>query len=319
MIALEHFYWLAGLLLIAVGVQTFADQNNPRRLTSGLFWAIFGASFALGRALPPFVVGLMVLAMAGLAGAGLLRAGSSTTTTAEERAALADRFGNLLWAPALTIPAVALLCAVALSKVSLGGRPLFQPGKETVIGLGLAGLIALLLALALFRPRPALPLREGRRLLEAIGWAAVLPQTLATLGLVFQKAGVGKAVAGAVAGAVQADSRFAVVAVYCVGMALFTMIMGNAFAAFPVLASGIALPFLVGRGANPAAVAAIGMFSGYCGTLMTPMAANFNLVPAALLELPDQHAVIKVQAPTALLLLGVNVLLLYFLAFRGAP
>jgi uncharacterized membrane protein len=61
------------------------------------------------------------------------------------------------------------------------------------------------------------------------------------------------------------------------------------------------------------------MFSGYCGTLMTPMAANFNLVPAALLELPDQHAVIKVQAPTALLLLGVNVLLLYFLAFRGAP
>jgi uncharacterized membrane protein len=60
---------------------------------------------------------------------------------------------------------------------------------------------------------------------------------------------------------------------------------------------------------------AIGMFSGYCGTLMTPMAANFNMVPAALLELPDKNAVIKVQIPTALSLLVVNVFLLNFLMF----
>jgi uncharacterized membrane protein len=57
------------------------------------------------------------------------------------------------------------------------------------------------------------------------------------------------------------------------------------------------------------------MFSGYCGTLMTPMAANFNMVPAALLELPDKNAVIKVQIPTALTLLIVNILLLNFLMF----
>jgi uncharacterized membrane protein len=60
---------------------------------------------------------------------------------------------------------------------------------------------------------------------------------------------------------------------------------------------------------------AIGMFSGYCGTLMTPMAANFNMVPAALLELPDKNAVIKVQIPTALTLLVVNIFLLNFLMF----
>jgi len=43
------------------------------------------------------------------------------------------------------------------------------------------------------------------------------------------------------------------------------------------------------------------------------MAANFNIVPAALLELPDKNAVIKVQAPTAIALLVVNIFLLYFL------
>jgi uncharacterized membrane protein len=61
---------------------------------------------------------------------------------------------------------------------------------------------------------------------------------------------------------------------------------------------------------------AIGMFSGYCGTLMTPMAANYNIVPAALLELPDKNGVIKAQAPTGVLLLIVNILLLNALMFR---
>jgi uncharacterized membrane protein len=100
-------------------------------------------------------------------------------------------------------------------------------------------------------------------------------------------------------------------------MAGFTMIMGNAFAAFPVLTAGVALPILIRRfGGDPAAVAAIGMLSGFCGTLMTPLAANFNLVPPALLELPDRYAVIKAQVPTALLMLIANMVLMYVLAFR---
>jgi uncharacterized membrane protein len=110
---------------------------------------------------------------------------------------------------------------------------------------------------------------------------------------------------------------FAVVAAYAVGMALFTMVMGNAFAAFPVMTAGIGLPLIVKlHGGDPAIMGAVGMLAGYCGTLMTPMAANFNMVPAALLELPDQNGVIKVQIPTGLMLLAVNTFLLYFLVFR---
>jgi uncharacterized membrane protein len=100
-------------------------------------------------------------------------------------------------------------------------------------------------------------------------------------------------------------------------MAGFTMIMGNAFAAFPVLTAGVGLPILIKQfGGDPAAVAAIGMLSGFCGTLMTPLAANFNLVPPALLELRDRYAVIKAQIPTALILLAANMVLMYALAFR---
>ena len=87
--------------------------------------------------------------------------------------------------------------------------------------------------------------------------------------------------------------------------------------AFPVMTAAVGLPVLVQRfGGDPAVVCAIGMLSGFCGTLMTPMAANFNIVPVALLELPDEKSVIRVQVPTALILLVINTILIYVLAFR---
>jgi uncharacterized membrane protein len=137
---------------------------------------------------------------------------------------------------------------------------------------------------------------------------------LAMLGLLFNEAGVGTAVAHVTTTYINLDFKLVAVMVYVLGMALFTVIMGNGFAAFPVMTGGVGVPVLVGiYGGNPAVMAAIGMFSGYCGTLMTPMAANFNIVPAALLELPDKNAVIKAQLPTALMMLVVNIVLLYLL------
>ena len=167
------------------------------------------------------------------------------------------------------------------------------------------------------RQSPGSAVEQSRRLVDAIGWAALLPLLLATLGSVFQAAGVDAAVSGVVRAIVPVDNPFLIVVAYGLGMALFTIIMGNAFAVFPVMTGGIALPLLVQlHGADAASLAAIGMLSGYCGTLMTPMAANFNLVPAALLELKDPYGVIRAQWRTGALLLACNILLMYFIAFR---
>jgi uncharacterized membrane protein len=101
-------------------------------------------------------------------------------------------------------------------------------------------------------------------------------------------------------------------------MALFTMIMGNAFAAFAVMTTGIGLPLVIKmHGGDPAIVGVIAMLAGYCGTLMTPMAANFNIVPAALLEMKDKNGVIKAQIATAISMLIINIALMYILAFHG--
>lgn len=198
----------------------------------------------------------------------------------------------------------------------LGETGLFEARRETLILFGIGVLAALVGAMAWLRPPLMAPAEEGRRLIDSIGWAAILPQMLAALGAVFAAAGVGDIIGGVARGVIPEGSVFLTVVVFAAGMALFTMIMGNAFAAFPVMATAIGIPLLIQTyGGNPAVIGAVGMLAGFCGTLLTPMAANFNIVPAALLELKDQNAVIRQQVGTAVPLWAVNVLIIYAGAF----
>ena len=315
--SLQFLYVLVGLLLGTVALLTLLDRDHPRRVTSALFWGLYAFIYLAGDHIPAAAAGAIMIAMALLAGCGLVRQGKHGTLDASTRRASAARLGNKLFLPALVIPVVTVLGATLLKDARIGDWLLFDPAHLTLASLGLGSLLAIGAACWLTKATPVQGVREARRLVDAMSWAVTLPHMLAVLGLLFTEAGVGKAVAQVSTGWFDADSRFAAVALYCIAMAVFTIIMGNGFAAFPVIAGGIGIPVLVKvHGADPAIMAAIGMFSAYCGTLMTPMAANFNIVPAALLELPDKNAVIKAQIPTALPLLAANILLLYFLMHR---
>ncbi len=317
MITLEHIYWLAGLMMAGVAVVNARDASNPRRVNNTAFWGIYSLTFLAGSYLPDMVNGFLVIGMVLVASVRGLGQGRKEGATREEREASAQRWGNKLFIPALTIPLVTVLGTFIFKKITFNGSPIVDLKQVTVISLAIATLIALGVGIAMLRPPLIAPIKEARRLLDAVGWAAVLPQMLAALGALFAIAGVGDVISGLAGRWIPLDNAFVVVTTYAVGMAIFTMIMGNAFAAFPVMTAGIGLPLIVHRfGGDPTIMAAIGMLSGFCGTLMTPMAANFNIVPTALLELPDENAVIKVQIPTALMLLAANILLMNFLVFR---
>lgn len=316
MIKLSAVYILAGLVFAAFSVLSALDRNNRKRFGNAAFWGLVAVSFLAGDRLGDLGNGVLVLCLAGIAGLGLLGRGAPATTSPEARRALAERFGEKLFIPALTLPVVVALGVLVLKPLHIGGAPLLDPKQATLLSLALAAIVATAVALALLRQPLISPLQEGRRLMDTVGWAALLPQMLAALGAVFALAGVGDRIGELVTQWIPMDGRLTAVAVYCLGMAAFTMIMGNAFAAFPVMTAGVGLPILIQRfGGDPAIVASIGMLSGFCGTLMTPLAANFNLVPAALLELPDRYAVIRAQIPTALPLLVINTVLMYVLAF----
>ncbi|HEX2693965.1 MAG TPA: DUF979 domain-containing protein [Gemmatimonadaceae bacterium] len=317
MITLEHVYWLTGLMMAGVAIVNATDKTNSRRINNTAFWGIYAITFLIGTYLPDLTNGFLVIGMVLFASIRGLGQGKREGSSTEEREASARRWGNKLFIPALAIPLVTVAGTIMFKRISLNGSPLVDLKQVTVISLAVAIVIALSIGMIMLKAPVLAPIREARRLLDAVGWATALPQMLAALGALFAIAGVGTVVSGLAQRWIPLDNSVVVVLTYTLGMAVFTMIMGNAFAAFPVMTAGIGLPLIVHRfGGDPTVMAAIGMLSGFCGTLMTPMAANFNIVPSALLELPDENAVIKVQIPTALVLLAVNIVLMNLFVFR---
>jgi|LauGreDrversion4_2_1035121.scaffolds.fasta_scaffold100118_3 uncharacterized membrane protein len=311
---INQFYIIVGILLSTIAVFTLLDKKHPKRLSSGIFWLIYALIFLAGNWLADAVVGIMVIIMALLAGSGKVIGAKHQQPDLTQRQKDAKRFGNKLFIPALTIPLMAIVATLLPKGFSIGNLQLIDPKSATIIGVGLGCILALFIGALITKSRPTQGIHEARRLLDALSWAIVLPQMLAMLGLVFSASGVDTAVGAALTNYINLDYKLIAALIYVLGMALFTIIMGNAFVAFPIIMGGVGIPILIGHfGANPAMVAAIGMLSGYCGTLMTPMAANFNIIPAALLELQDRNLVIKSQLPSGLGILLANLILLYIL------
>jgi uncharacterized membrane protein len=324
MLRIEYAYWLLAAFFIASAWM----NARERRWAACAFWAtlsllFIGGDYVLsarhaGDNRPAQLAGLGVVALAVLA--PLMHRPALAERAVEERMISALRLGHRLFLPALLIPAVTIVFALvelAAKKNGASTAWLVSNGSVTLVGLAAACVIAMIAAVALTRSEPTATAVEGRRLLDTIGWAALLPLVLAALGGMFTATGVGDAVAALVASIVPTQHVFACVLAYGLGMVAFTVIMGNAFAAFPVITAGIGLPLLVKlHGADAAVVGSLGMLAGYCGTLLTPMAANFNIVPAVLLELDDRNGVIRAQWPTALMLLAVTLVLMAWLAFR---
>ncbi len=317
LISVEAFYVIIGVIFAAVSWRVGTDRRNRKRWGSALFWGLLATTYLFGKKLPPLVVGYLVLVMVALAAARQVQKSEEASTTVAEREASAAKLKNKLFWPALLVPGTAVIGSLLFGKIHWGEVRLLEPRQVTLISLGLGALLAIAMAMRTTEEKISVPAREGGRLLEAIGWALILPQMLAALGGIFALAGVDKVVAGLAADFLPTHLPLVAVTAYCVGMALFTMCMGNAFAAFAAITGGIGLPLVVQQHhGNPAIMASIGMLSGYCGTLMTPMAANFNIVPAMLLELKDKNAVVKAQVPIGLAVLAGNIVLMYLLVYR---
>lgn len=325
MLRIEYVYWLCGALLAACALHDL----RARRWAPAAFWSLVAAAFlggdavvtatTRGNALPAQCVGVGVIVLALIAGSGVLRRKAEATdpAAAQRRTQSAARLGNLLFVPALLIPFGTLALTLAQPYVHAGAIAQMERAAATLLALAIACGLAVIAALWLTRAHARDAIAETARLLDALSWAALLPMLLAMLGAVFAATGVGEAIAHLVAAAIPTQSRLACLLAFAFGMVAFTAIMGNAFAAFPVMMAGIGLPLLIGQHhAHAAALGALGMLTGYCGTLLTPMAANFNIVPAALLELRDTNGVIRAQWPTALALLAVNFVLLWTFALR---
>jgi uncharacterized membrane protein len=306
--SLETIYILTGFVLLVFSFLTFRDRTNPHRIASAVFWLILGFIFGLGGVIPNWLTGILVLALVALDGAGRVGRGRGQSDIAvQERHA--HRLRNRIFAPVLTIPIVTFAFAIGFRVVGA------DASKGALLGLGFGGIAAMVVALK-FTGGSVLELMDaGNRLNETMGTVNILPQLLAALGVIFTAAGVGNVIADFIQQILPGNNLFLLILANCVGMTLFTIIMGNSCAAFPVMATGVLVPLIIRPfGVNPAMAAIITLTAGSSGTLMTPMAANFNIVPAALLDLRDKYGVIKFQLPFAVAIWTFHVVLLWLLA-----
>ena len=298
----QIIYILCGLVSISTGIRGL--KNEKAKIGTFLFWTILGIIFIFGEAIPYKVTGGLLVILAIITVTKQLHIGKFENISSQFKIAQSEKLKNKIFIPAVLIGIAAFLILQ------------FKIGKTAIppaLGIGGGSLVALLAAAIIIKPKFSETNEDTSKLLMQIGATAILPQLLAALGAVFTKAGVGKVIAASISSVVPTGNIFIGIVIYSIGMVIFTMIMGNAFAAFSVITAGIGIPFIIKNGGNPAVIGALGMTAGYCGTLMTPMAANFNIVPASILEIKDKYGIIKVQAPMALLLLVTHIILMLLL------
>jgi uncharacterized membrane protein len=305
--SLGTVYLITGLVLVCFAILTVADRRHPRRWGTGAFWFILGVIFGAGGMLPHWVTGVLVIAMVTLDGAGQVRHGPMPARKAEQ-ARHASELRDRIFLPVLAIPTVTFLFALTFRALGLDAN------RGALVGLGYGSVLAMLMALRLTRSTARTLMEEGRRLNELMGSVNILPQLLASLGVIFTAAKLGDFIASGIVRLVPTDHLFLFVLANCLSMTVLTMVLGNAFAAFPVIAAGVLVPLVIEPfGADAAAVGILTLSAGATGTLMTPMAANFNLVPVALLGMKSEYAVIRAQIPFAIALWTVHVVLMWSL------
>lgn len=301
---LEFFFIIIGIQLFYTAVRVFKDHTNPTRLGSGLFWLIIGIVFALGAYIPAYVNGILVVILGVLTLFKQVNMGDVYNPSEKFSKAESDRLNNKIFIPVAVLALSALLIASVIPESS-----------KSVIGV--ASVLGTIIAFIIIKPRGKSLLVESDRMVQQVGTTGILPQLLAALGVIFTVAGVGEVISNIIGGIVPSGHHFAGATAYVLGMVIFTAIMGNGFAAFTVITAGIGVPFVMAQGADPVIAGALAMTAGYCGTLLTPMAGNFNALPVALLQMKNEYGVIKAQAPIALLMIVIHIALMYFWAFSG--
>lgn len=301
---LVNIVWIIiGLVTIYAGIKNLLDKENPSRIGTAVFWCSFGIVCAFGTWLPAKVSGALVIIMCIPPIFKKVKVGKAEVPTKEYTQKQYKKVGMKIFFPAVCV-GIFSLCMALFTNIS------------SMLAVTLGTLVAVII-LMVYNPsenKPDVFLKESERFLSLMGPLCMLPQLLGCLGGVFTAAGVGEVIADIVENIVPKGNVNLGIIVFAVGMVLFTMIMGNAFAAITVMTVGIGAPFVLAYGANPVIIGMLALTCGYCGTLCTPMAANFNIVPVAILNMKDRWGVIKNQVLIAMIMLVFQIC--YMILFK---
>ena len=282
----QVMYILSGLFCMYCGVRAWIVKANKHFLPTGAFWFTLGIVVAFGQWLPPLASGILVALTCIPAALNMVKRGNLQSPSKEEQQKNYKKIGMKIFIPAFGAGVFSIIISI------------FMKGWSSLLGSLFATIVGVILLVIWNRENKAMTfLEEGRRFLD-----------MTSAVYIFTKAGVGDAFSNIFGKIIPSGNVYVGIVAYALGMMLFTIIMGNAFAAITVMTVGIGVPFVISLGANPLYMVTLAMTCGYCGTLLTPMAANFNIVPGVYLEVKDKYSIIKMQLIPSLLMLVFQII-----------
>lgn len=299
---LEIIYVLIGLQFFYTAYRVARSEDNEKKITTVIFWIILGVLFAFGKLIPSIISGILVVIIGIISLMNGIMVKGAVINDQRLEVEGSDKLGNKIFIPVIVMAVLAIILAKLI------------PDSSSSV-LGFTAIVAIIIVMIMTKSSVKDMMKQSDRMVQQVGAVAILPQLLAALGAIFAAAGVGDVIASIIGGMIPIVNPWTGSIAYVLGMVIFTAIMGNAFAAFTVITAGIGVPFVIAQGADPAIAAAIAMTAGYCGTLLTPMAGNFNVLPVGLLEMKDRNGVIKEQTLFSIIMIIAHILLMRFWAF----
>ncbi len=299
---LEIIYVLIGLQFFYTAYRVARSEDNEKKITTVIFWIILGVLFAFGKLIPSIISGILVVIIGIISLMNGIMVKGAIINDQKLEVEGSDKLGNKIFIPVIVMAVLAIILAKLI------------PDSSSSV-LGFTAIVAIIIVMIMTKSSVKDMMKQSDRMVQQVGAVAILPQLLAALGAIFAAAGVGDVIASIIGGMIPIVNPWTGSIAYVLGMVIFTAIMGNAFAAFTVITAGIGVPFVIAQGADPAIAAAIAMTAGYCGTLLTPMAGNFNVLPVGLLEMKDRNGVIKEQTLFSIIMIIAHILLMRFWAF----
>ena len=299
---LEIIYVLIGLQFFYTAYRVARSEDNEKKITTVIFWIILGVLFAFGKLIPSIISGILVVIIGIISLMNGIMVKGAIINDQKLEVEGSDKLGNKIFIPVIVMAVLAIILAKLI------------PDSSSSV-LGFTAIVAIIIVMIMTKSSVKDMMKQSDRMVQQVGAVAILPQLLAALGAIFAAAGVGDVIASIIGNMIPTVNPWTGSIAYVLGMAVFTAIMGNAYAAFTVITAGIGVPFVIAQGADPAIAAAIAMTAGYCGTLMTPMAGNFNVLPVGLLEMKDRNGVIKEQTLFSIIMIIAHILLMRFWAF----
>jgi len=312
MLDISFAYNMVGLLFAIYSLISLVNRNRPikNRILQFMFWGIYAGTYMLPGKVSDFEMGVAVLCLVFISLSGAFNTGEKVTTEADSFKV--NSLGGYVFIPAITVPLIIVIGVIISKELQFIVR-----GSEALVMLSISTFLVFFISIIVFRDNPIATFSRSEKIMESIGINVLLPQMLAMLGGVVLTFGVGDSVTQLISQHSQNIGKNSIIVIYSVGMLVLSMAMGNAFAAFPIMTAGIGMPFIINNyGGNPAILCVLGMLCGFCGTMLTPIAANFNLLPAMLLSIGRKSLIIKEQLVTAIVVFLFNIMFMIVFIYK---